>query len=378
MRPRMIRGEGCLEGLAGAVAELGASKVLLVTDQGIVKAGHVDQVLRMLGDVGISVTIFDGVLENPTTSEVVDCAAAARSARVEAIIGLGGGSALDTAKGGNLILTNGGEIKDYRGYGKASKPLLPLIAIPTTAGTGSECQSYALITDQETHAKMACGDSKAIPAAAFLDPILTLTQPPYVSACTGMDALAHALETAVTLKRNPVSWGFSVAAFKLCMENLPAVLLEPGNVRARSAMQLAAAYSGLAIENSMLGSAHSAANPLTAHFGVTHGHAVSAVLPSIIEYNSESPEVSHLYTRLMVESGLSEEISSTDVVVRELVLRVRGLLKSTGLAMSLDNLGIPRKAIPALAREASEQWTARFNPRAMTVCDFEAIYLRSF
>src|SRR5690606_15767745 len=151
------------------------------------------------------VALFDRADENPTTRTIDHCLEIARPAGVDLIVGLGGGSAMDTAKGCNFILTNGGKIQDYWGAGKATRPMLPFIAIPTTAGTGSECQSYALIADEQTHAKMACGDPKAAPKVAILDPLLTLSQPRRVTACTGIDAITHAVESAVTRKRNALS-----------------------------------------------------------------------------------------------------------------------------------------------------------------------------
>jgi alcohol dehydrogenase len=152
-------------------------------------------------------------------------------------------------------------MRDYWGVGKANKPMLPLLAVPTTAGTGSECQSFALIADEKTHQKMACGDPKAAPSVAILDPLLTLRQPRSVAACTGIDAIAHAVETAVTKKRNELSWLYSREAFRLTISNLEHVLQRPDNLESRAAMQLGAAYAGTAIENSMLGAVHSAANP---------------------------------------------------------------------------------------------------------------------
>ena len=196
---------------------------------------------------------------------------------------------MDTAKGCNFLLTNGGQMKDYWGVGKATQPMLPLIAIPTTGGTGSECQSFALITDEATHQKMACGDPKAAARIAILDPALTLSQPRRVTACSGIDAIAHALETAVTKTRNPLSLIFSRAAFQLTMAGLPRVLEAPGDLDARSQMLWGAACGGTAIENSMLGAAHSAANPLTAHFGITHGQAVGMMLPQVVRFNALDP-----------------------------------------------------------------------------------------
>lgn len=183
--------------------------MLLVTDPGIVSAGHAARVIGLLERQHLKVVCFDQVEENPSTQCVERCVEVARLLGIDTIVGLGGGSSMDTAKGCNFILSNGGQMKDYWGIGKAKLPMLPLIAIPTTGGTGSECQSFALITDESTHQKMACGDPKAAARIAILDPALSLSQPPHVTACSGIDAIAHAVETAVTKRRTPLSLLFS-------------------------------------------------------------------------------------------------------------------------------------------------------------------------
>jgi alcohol dehydrogenase len=268
---RLVYGVGAVDRVGELAAELGGKRVLLVTDPGILQAGHAKRVETLLRQHVDAVGVFGEVRENPTTECVDRCVAAARELNADFIVGLGGGSSMDTAKGCNFIFTNGGRMQDYWGVGKATKPMLPLIAIPTTAGTGSECQSFALIADETTHAKMACGDLKAAARVAILDPALTVSQPPRVAACTGIDALAHAVETAVTRKRNPLSLMYSHRAFQLCAGALTTVLAEPENLDARGQMLVGAAFAGCAIQNSMLGSAHSAANPLTAHFGIIQG-----------------------------------------------------------------------------------------------------------
>jgi alcohol dehydrogenase len=277
---------------------------------------------------------------------------------------------MDTAKGCNFILTNGGRMQDYWGIGKATKPMLPLIAIPTTAGTGSECQSFALISDEETHQKMACGDPKAAATIALLDPLLTLSQPARVTACTGIDALAHALETAVTMKRNLLSAMYSREAFRLCMGGIERVLQDPRDVEARGMMLLGAAFAGTAIENSMLGAAHSAANPLTARFGVPHGQAVGLMLPAVVRFNAELPTVRTQY----VEQAAAAGINSVDALLN----RLGTILDAAQMGESLADFGITPSAFPTLAADAAQQWTAKFNPRPVTAGDFEQLYAEVF
>jgi alcohol dehydrogenase len=204
-RTRVVFGAGSIQDLGELATSLGGSRALLVSDPGIVAAGHPQTAMRLLEAAGVEVFLFDQVEENPTTDHVNAGLEFVQGRGVDLIIGLGGGSSLDCARGINFLLTNGGRMADYWGVGKATKQMLPFISIPTTAGTGSEAQSYALIADPVTHRKMACGDPKAAAAIALLDPELTLTQPALVTAVAGMDAIVHALETLVATKRNPIS-----------------------------------------------------------------------------------------------------------------------------------------------------------------------------
>lgn len=358
-RTRLVFGSGALNRAGTLAAELGATRVLIVTDPGIARTGYPDKALALVQAAGLAGQIFADVHENPSTVDVDRCVAAARDFGADLLIGLGGGSSMDTAKGCNFILTNGGRMHDYWGVGKATKPMLPLIAIPTTAGTGSECQSFALISDAETHVKMACGDPKAAAAIAILDPELTVSQPHRVTVCTGVDALSHALESAVTTKRNAFSAVYSREAFRLCHGGFSRVLREPANVDARAQMLLGAAYAGVAIENSMLGAAHSCANPLTAYFHVVHGEAVGVMLPHVIRFNSQLPEIAAIY-----ESYFDGDLAD----------RVTELLWEAQMPRQISHYGVTEEDLPRLAAMAAKQWTAQFNPRPVTEADFVELF----
>lgn len=377
-RTRVVQGAGCVKRVGELARALGARHALLETDAGIVAAGHAARVQRPLEDAGLRVTVFDRAKENPTTKCVDDCVAVAEAAGVDMIIGLGGGSSMDTAKGCNFILTNGGRMQDYWGVGKATKPMLPFIAIPTTAGTGSEMQSAALIADEQTHQKMACLDPKCAARIAVLDPELTLSQPPRVTACTGIDAIAHAVETAVTTKRNELSQKLSREAFKLCLAAFPEVLRQPANLDARARMQLGAALAGAAIEASMLGAAHAAANPLTAHFGIVHGQAVGLMLPHVMRFNGEDPVACAIYAELAAAIGLVSPGESHRHALGALVQRLEVVFKLTNLPGSLAAGGVERQAVGRLAEEAASQWTATFNPRPVAKEDFVRLYEAAF
>lgn len=357
---RVVFGAGVVVESGRLCRELGGKRALLVTDSGILKAGHAERVASSLKDAGIAVTVFSEVHENPSTRDVAACVKTAREGEIDIIVGVGGGSSMDTAKGANFILSNGGEMRDYWGIGKATKEMLPLVAIPTTAGTGSECQSFALIADAETHMKMACGDKKAAARLAVLDPELTLTQPRSVTAHTGIDAVTHAVETLVTKTRTETSSAYSKLGFALLNKGLEKVLLNPSDIEARACMQLGAAYAGTAIENSMLGAAHSAANPLTAHFGTVHGEAVGMMMPHVVRFNARDPDIAAKYAKFYPDGDLAE--------------RLEQLLEAAGMPRRMAEGVLTEARIAVLAEEAAKQWTAQFNPVMVTVEDFADLY----
>lgn len=377
-RTRLVFGAGSVDRAGELARELGAKHLLLVTDAGIVAAGHAGHALRSLEAAGLRVTLFDKVRENPTTKCVADCVAMAKATGIDTLIGLGGGSSMDTAKGCNFILTNGGRMQDYWGVGKAAMPMLPFIAIPTTAGTGSECQSAALIADEQTHQKMACLDPKVAARVAILDPLLTLSQPPSVTACTGIDAIAHAVETAVTTKGTPLSQMYSREAFRLCITAFPEVMLNPNDLEARGRMQLGAAFAGAAIENSMLGAAHAAANPLTAHYGIVHGQAVGLMLPHVVRLNGKDAATRAAYAALAWSAGIAGVADGHEHALRSLLARLENVLNLASLPRGLADCGVEEESIPMLAEEAARQWTADFNPRPLSRDDFVMLYRAAF
>ncbi len=369
---RIVFGPGRLPELGGLARSLGEiSRVLVVSDPGVVAAGHTQRGLDALHAAGLATRLFDGLAENPTTAHVEAGLRVAQDFSPEAIIGLGGGSSMDCAKGINFLYSCGGRMQDYWGQDKATGPLLPMIAVPTTAGTGSETQSFALISDAETHVKMACGDKRAAFRVALLDPELTLTQPPRVTALTGFDALAHAAETAVTTSRTPLSLAFSREAWRHLAPNFLAVLREPDNLPARAAMQLGASFAGLAIENSMLGAGHAMANPLTAEYGIAHGEAVALMLPHVVRWNGAA--VNGAYADLW-NAEPSANGAAPGVGAGAVADFLAKSAAAAGLAGRLSDAGVQRARLPQLAADATKQWTGTFNPVPLTEADFLALY----
>jgi len=371
---RVVFRRGALADLGREAVALGARRALLVTDPGVTRAGHSGRAREVLEAAGIEVAAYAEVREDPTGLDVERCRDVARSFGPDLLVAVGGGSSIDTAKGANFLLTNGGTMEDYRGRDKATRPLLPLIAVPTTSGTGSEMQSFALIADEETHAKMACGDKQAAPRLALLDPELSATQPRHVTACTGLDAVAHAVETAVTRPRNERSSPLSREAFALAVEHLPRVLAQPGDLDSRGAMLRAACFAGAAIEQSMLGAAHALANPLSARYRIPHGQAVGMLLPHVVRFNAGEAAAAAIYAELAEAAGLVPAGAAPRHAALQLAGRLAELLALTGLPTRLSDCGVSGAALPALAPLAAAQWTARYNPREVDALDLQALY----
>ncbi len=372
---RVVFGERAIDQLGSLAKELNGRRVLVVTDPGLISAGHVERALHSLKKESIDVCLFSGVEENPTTKHVEDGVRFAKENKsIDLIVGLGGGSVMDCAKGINFLLTNGGKMENYRGMGKATKPMLPSIGIPTTAGTGSEAQSYALIAKADTHEKMACGDLKARFRVVILNPTLLISVPKKVMAITGIDAISHAIESYVSTRRNPISQMFAREAWRLLEKNFEAILREPENLEAQGEMLLGAHLAGAAIENSMLGAAHACANPLTARYGITHGVAVGLMLPQVIKFNGQA--VDEEYKDLLHLAGFPEKNFSSGG--EQLAKRIVEQKTAAKLPQRLRECDVEEHVLPELAEAAAKEWTGNFNPRPVMETQFLELYRASF
>jgi alcohol dehydrogenase len=363
LKQQVIYGDNTIERLGELTRSLGGSRVLVTTDPGIEKAGILARAVSALQSEGIATYVYASVTPNPTTEDVEAAVTVAKTnSPIDLIIGLGGGSSMDCAKGANFLLTNGGKMTDYWGTNKATAPMLPSIGIPTTIGTGSEAQSYALISQPETHIKMACGDKKARFGTVILDPTLTQTLTGPIAAITAIDAVAHAVESFVSTRHNPMSRMFARHAWELLNTNFEACLVEQHSAAARSKMLFGAYLAGLAIENSMLGAAHACANPLTARYDITHGIAVALMLPHVIRFNSSV--AGEAYRELYPEGDLADRITA---------LKQIGNLPNRLRDYPVQYI-IGTADLPTLAKEAATQWTAQFNPRSLNIRDFMKLY----
>jgi len=367
---RLVVGSGAIARIGDIARSLGGTRALLVSDPGLVATGFPARAEELLTAANIACQLFHDFAENPSTDHVASGVAAAADFRPDLIVALGGGSSMDCAKGINFVHSFGGSMHDYHGRERAGRdrgPMLPSVAIPTTAGTGSETQSFALISDVATGAKMACGDPRAAFRVAILDVELTLTQPERVTALTGIDAVSHALESAVSTAGTPASRLFARESWRLLATNFPRVLADGQDREARAAVQLAAAWAGIAIENAMLGGAHAMANPLTQCHHVPHGQAVGLALPHVVRFNAAASESDY------AELCQSLPIPGTAGAVL-LANWLTELVRQAGLATSLTELDLYHADAASLAAIAATQWTGSFNPRPLTARDFESLY----
>jgi alcohol dehydrogenase len=357
-RTRIVSGQGTFERLGQLSHNLGFTRALLVADQGIVQAGYTSAATRLLEASGIDVVPFHAFGSNPDVAVIEAGRELAAPLEIDSIVAVGGGSSLNCARAINFLLTNGGRLADYQGYGKAVTPLLPMIAVPSTAGTGSEARSYAVVADGSTYMNLVCGDPSAAARVALLDPRITITAPHHVTAMAGFEAIAHAVEAAVTMRRTPMSDTFALRAWRLLNDSFERVLLHPTDPEARASMQLGAHFAGMAIEQSMLGAADACANALTGRYKLPHGLAVAMLLPNVVRWNGGV--AAERYAALL---NSPRRRARDQDAADALAFRLEDLAGAAGLSLKLSDSGVDEAALPALAADAAQDWTGTFNPR---------------
>jgi alcohol dehydrogenase len=333
-RTRILFGAGEFARLGEVAREHNATRCLVLAAQTSVEAGYAQEAVRSLKARRMDVFAFHDFAANPTVAMVEAAREYAGPHGVNLVVVLGDGDALDFAKAVNVVISNGGSIRDYRGYGNVAKPLLPMIALPTIAGAGNEAQSNSVICDSDDGAKVICGDPKIFFRTALLDANLTLKQTAPVTAASGYHALANAVETLFSTRRTPISECFSREAYRLLDSAFGRVLRAPEDLEARSAMLLGAHFAGLAVEYSALGPAHACAQPLMKNYKMQSGAALALVLVPALEW---------------MEQGA------------DLAPRLRHLAAAAELPASLNDAGIPEQVLPRLAEEAATEWTGRFS-----------------
>lgn len=367
-------------GASGRVGEIAqiykARRVMIVMDAGIEKAGLQAQLLESLRRHRMEFSIFTEVEPNPTTQNVDAGVTCAKEFSPDLIVALGGGSSLDAAKAINMLRTYGGQIADYRGGLPASSKLPPLVAIPTTAGTGAEVSPFILISDSVSHAKIVLRGAQMTPDISILDPTLTISLPRQVTIITGIDALVHALEATVAKGSPLFSQALGLEAVRMIYTTLPEVVESPGDLDGRGKMIVASNLAGMAFAYSYLGLSHSLANPLTRVAGMVHGMAVGMMLPYIILFNE--PVARNDYAALAARILGNRTPSDPREATRRLAASLKEFLGRLGYPPSLKKCGVLRDLIPEMAAEAVIQPSARANPREANLEDIKKLYYQAY
>ena len=341
-------GVGAVAGLADAVKSLGGSRVFLVTDGGLVASGLIGEVTGQLGESGLEVAVYSELRPNPAGEDIAAGGRALRSFGQAVVVGLGGGTSLDGAKGISLAAANDVPVRELDYRNELPNPGLTVIAVPTTAGTGSETNSYGVIEDHKAHRKFYIGNSSVAPKAVILDPALTKSLPAAPTAATGMDALTHALESLMARNANPYSHGLDLQVIAMVHRWLPVAVETGDDMEARAQMLLAAHLAGLAFANTGLGLAHALGHTLSALLGTVHGVALAVVLPSVMEFNAESRAAE------LAEAG--------EALGGDPIHRVRALAGRIGMPSRLGELGLTDEMVPSLVQGALDDVVLSNNP----------------
>ena len=359
---------GAIKKLPETVVLLETERVIIATGPRVAKTPQVTQAIELLRSAGTSVQIFTDIEANPSVETVGRLAEAYKASDAQAIIAIGGGSPMDAAKAAAAVAAYGGTAADYEGGGRVPGPAVPLIAIPTTAGTGSEATSFSVITHRARGVKMTISSPYLLPVYILLDPELLSTMPARVAAATGADALVHAVEAYISLAASPFSDAMAEKALELIGGNIGPFTANRGDVESASGMLLGSALAGTAFNHAKLGDVHAMSHPVSAHFGAAHGEANAVLLPTVLEYNQLADKGK--YARILRLLGAPEGMGLPEYI--------RSLFKSLGLPRSLKDLGVDPSLIPQLARDAMKSGNIPVNPRSTTEEDFVSLYERAF
>ena len=370
--PRIVFGVASSADIAKHMGIAGKGDVLIVTDKGIVQAGIVATIAKSLEAAGISVQIFDGVEPNPTDKNVDDGVDVLNAMNGAIVLAVGGGSSMDAAKAIALIGPNGGAVQDY-GYGcKPEKPGRPVVAVPTTAGTGSETNLVSVITDTKAGRKLYVAHPSVQPVVAILDPNLTLGLPQYPTATCGFDVLTHAIEAFTSRAANPYADGVAIEAVRMAWKNLPLVHDDGSNLEARSQMLLASAMAAIAFNVVGLGAAHSTGHPISARFHAAHGQTLATMLPLVMRFNMEARAAK--YAQIAEAIGVADSGRPDEENARAAVDAIEELTVSIGLKKSLRDMGAVESDIAQLVEDALMDLTLRSNPKKMSPEDATSLF----
>ncbi|MFZ2959920.1 MAG: iron-containing alcohol dehydrogenase [Candidatus Ozemobacteraceae bacterium] len=365
-------GIGSAKETGGQVKALGAVKALLVTDKGIAATGMADKIKKQVEEAGVKVVIFDGAEPNPTDKNVNDGVKIYKENKCDSIISLGGGSSHDCAKGVGMVIGNGGNIRDFEGVNKTTKPMPPFVAINTTAGTASEMTRFCIITNTDTHVKMAIVDWRCTPNIAINDPLLMVGKPPALTAATGMDALTHAVEAYVSTIATPITDACAIKAIELVAEYLRPAVANGDNLEARDKMAYAEYLAGMAFNNASLGYVHAMAHQLGGFYNLPHGVCNAILLPSVCEFNM----IANPKRFADIAMAMGENVHGFSVMEAAAagIAAIRKLAADVGIPSGLKALNVKEQDLKTMAGNAQKDACMATNPRKATIEQVVEIY----
>jgi alcohol dehydrogenase len=360
-----LMGVGCAKETGAQAKALGATNLLIVTDAGLAKLGVAAQIKTQLEEVGLKAVVFDGAEPNPTDKNVHAGVEAYKKNKCDGIVSLGGGSAHDCGKGVGMVVANGGTIRDYEGVNKTTKPMPPFLAINTTAGTASEMTRFCIITNTDTHVKMALVDWRCTPNIAINDPLLMVGMPPALTAATGMDALTHAVEAYVSTIATPITDACALQAIRIIAKWLPLAVANGKNVEARDKMAYAEYLAGMAFNNASLGYVHAMAHQLGGFYNLPHGVCNAILLPAVCDFNLIA--ATERFADIAVALGENVKTISTLEAAEKGIAAIRKLAKSVGIPAGLAELGVKEADLKTMAQNAQKDACMLTNPRTATL-----------
>jgi alcohol dehydrogenase class IV len=374
--PEFIFGVGARHLVGRYARNLGARKVLVVTDPGVMEAGWAGEVIEDLEDEGVACGVFSDVTPNPRAHEVAAGVSMYRDKGCNAIVAVGGGSPMDCAKGIGISSANRQDVLAFEGVDEVAVPGPPLICVPTTAGTSADVSQFAIITDTAREVKIAIISKTVVPDVALIDPVTTITMNANLTACTGMDALVHAVEAYVSNAASPITDVHALEAIRLITSNLVSAIARPDDLIPRGAMMLASLHAGLAFSNASLGAVHAMAHSLGGLLDFPHGQANAILLEHVMAFNFDA--VPERYVRIGEAMGLNLDGMGAEEIQAAILNKVSGLREQAGVGQSLGAMGLQRKDIPTLAKNALHDACIVTNPRRPTQREIEGIYERAF
>ncbi len=370
--PEFIFGFGALK-LAGRYAKnLGASRILVVTDPGVMAAGWTDQVIGSLTIEGLPYVIYSGVTPNPRAEEVMRGAEVYKNTGCNLIMAVGGGSVIDCAKGIGIVVTNKKHILEFEGIDRIAIPMPPLICIPTTGGTSADVSQFAIISNTQEKNKIAIISKAVVPDVSLIDPLTLTTMDNYLAACTGLDALTHAIEAYVSIAHSPITDLHALAAIRLLSSHLVPSLTEPNNVELRKQVMLGSLEAGLAFSNASLGAVHAMAHSLGGLLDLPHGEANAILLEHVMSFNF--PEAGERFSQIGEAMGLDLQKRNLSERKAAILAEVARLRKAAGIDQSLGQKGVSRTDISQLSKKAMNDPCIVTNPRRPVRRDIEVIF----